>query len=593
MRIPMNYFTLRSTMALTAVLALSGCGGGSSESSTTNTPAPAPTPPPPTTPAPPVVAYTLQPVADTVNSVASGGCDDQSGSDSSGFTDISNAAGLCYNVSTQADDSIPARVAGGIAVNDIDADGDLDIYVTHGRNQSGKLFSLTNSNRFEDITGSSGIRVQATDHSAAFLDIDSDGDQDLISLMEDEPYIQFFANQGEQGFNDISHLVDIEMTKHTYSMAAGDIDIDGDLDLFFTHWHPENEQHSREFLWQRLGPGQYQDISEKVELEPFDQLTDGTDGDEYSFTPIFSDINQDRMPDLLIAADWGTSQYLVNNGDMSFVDQTIPVVVSDRAGMGATIADYDNDGDMDWFVSAIGDTREEFLTVGLFDGNRLYQNDGDGNFLNLTDYAGVRQGYWAWGSCFADFNNDGFADLFIVNGYNGWTEEQAQSGNFDRFETTSAKLYMNKGDGTFDEQTTQLSIDHTAMGRGLVCYDYDRDGDVDLLIANSGKSPTLYRNDNVASNNHFINVRLNGLRDNPQAVGARIYVTAGELTMMQDLQLGGLYVSQNPVEAHFGLASQSQITEIRIQWPGSNLDDTVLTDVPVDHFVTVDHPDLP
>ncbi|WP_034474486.1 CRTAC1 family protein [Aestuariibacter salexigens] len=581
---------LRSSISTAVVFALLGCGGGGDASPTpVPTPSPAPAPAPTPTPPPPPSGYTLTAVSNS-NELGRGGCGDNTSAQSSVFVDVTASAGLCYDVATDASDSIPARVGGGIAVNDIDNDGDLDIYVTHGRNENGKLFTLNTSFAFDDATQASGIRVLATNHSAGFIDIDRDGDQDLVTMLEAEPYIQFFANQGEQRFDDISHLVDIEMSKDTYSMAAGDIDADGDLDLFFTHWHPENEQHSREFLWQRTGPGQYEDVSEVVELEPFDKLPAGSTGDEFSFTPIFADINEDRLPDLLIAADWGTSQYLVNNGSMQFIDDTIPVVVSDRAGMGAATADYDNDGDIDWFVSAIGDTREEFLTIGLFDGNRLYQNDGNGNFLNMTDYAGVRQGYWAWGSCFADVNNDGFADLFVVNGYNGWTEEQTQSGNFDHFMSTPAKLYMNNGDGTFTERTQQLGITHTDMGRGLVCYDYDRDGDIDLLIANSGKSPTLYRNDSAAEGNHFANIRLTGTRDNPQGVGARITLKAGELTLTHEMQLGGLYVSQNPVEAHFGLARHTQIDEIRVQWPETGVEDTVITDIAADHFIVIDHP---
>ncbi len=582
----------RALLGLSICLLLVSCGGsgGSSQTTTSSPPANLSPPPPEAAPQGPIVEMASSPASSS--QLAAGGCQQSNSDTGKAFIDVSLAAGFCYAVAKSPEDSIPARVGGGVAVADFDQDGMLDVYVSHGRDSKGKLLRLNSDFSFEDVTQDSGIVLNSTDHAANFIDLDEDGDQDFISIQEDAPYIEFFANQGESKFTNITHLVDIEFSKIAHSMAAGDIDLDGDLDLFFSHWHPDNKQTAKEFLWQNLGQGAYQDITDTVDLEPFNRANAAEEDEEYSFTPIFADTNDDSYPDLLLAADWSTSQFLTNNAGAGFVDQTLTAVVTDRAGMGAAVADYDNDGDLDWFVSAIGDTREEFLTIGLFNGNRLYQNDGQGNFLNMTDFADVRQGYWAWGSCFADVNNDGYEDLFVVNGYNGWTEEQAQSGSFDRFETTPALMYINQQDGTFVEQAAELGIEHTGMGRGLACYDYDRDGDVDLLIANNGASPTLYRNDSDATTKHFINVRLKGLKENPQAVGARIYVKTSNTNQMRELQLGNHYVSQNPVEAHFGLAGSVTIEEIRIKWPGTTAEDSVLTDIPVDNFILVHHPDL-
>lgn len=579
----------RCVAGLTICISIASCGGGGSSSSASTIPPNQAPPPSTSTPSGPTVESVTPSLV--ANQLAIGGCE-QGNAVTMAFNDVSESAGLCYSVKNSDTDGIASRVGAGIAVNDIDQNGTLEVYVSHGRDSKGKLMSLDTNYTFADITPQSGIALSGNDHAANFIDLDADGDQDFISIQQNPPYIQFFANQGAGKFNNISHLVDITFSKVAYSMAAGDMDLDGDLDLFFSHWHPENKQHRNEYLWENLLPGSYKDISDMIELEPFGTDPDAEDAKEYSFTPTFADINDDHYPDIMLAADWSTSQSLINNAGTGFIDATHIAVIKDRAGMGTSVADYDNDGDLDWFVTSIGDTREEFLRIGLFDGNRLYRNEGGGDFLNMTDYAGVRQGYWAWGSCFADINNDGYEDLFIVNGYNGWTEDQYQSGHFTRFVGTRALMYINQKDGTFLEQSAELGIEHTGMGRGLACYDYDRDGDIDLLIANNGASPTLYRNDSDAQSKHFINIRLKGLRENPQAVGARIYLKTSGTNQMRELQLGNHFVSQNPVEAHFGLDGSETIEEVRIQWPGTSTDDSVITNLEVDRFVVVHHPDL-
>lgn len=506
------------------------------------------------------------------------------------FTDITSIAGLCYSTSITSEDNTTSRVSGGVAVSDYNHDGRLDIYVTHGRNSPGRLFSMQTDSSFVDVTQQAGISSLSTDNGAVFIDLDLDGWSDLISVQQGPNYLQIFGNNGDGTFSDITSATGINLTKPAFSIAAGDQDLDGDLDLFFAHWSPVNKQSQWEFLWQNQGDSTFKDISNIVDNIRFsaDDPEEEQSNFEFSFTPIFADINQDRYPDILLASDFGFSQVLINNAGTQLVDTTTHVI-NDRAGMGAAVADYDNDGDLDWFVTSIGDTREEFLTVGLFDGSRLYKNDGDGNFENVTDFAGVRQGFWAWGSCFADFNNDGFLDIFVVNGFDGMTEEQSVSRNYESFNQDPALLYISNGDGTFTDQATELGVLHTTMGRGLVCYDYDRDGDVDMLIANSGEAPSLYRNNNFSVENNFLNIRLVGHQNNAQAVGARIYVSADGQQQMRELQLGGNYISQDPVEAHFGLGNH-QIVDLRIIWPGLEGQISEINNVQVNQFLTIQQP---
>lgn len=509
------------------------------------------------------------------------------------FNDVTQNAGLCFETTTSPLDGTTARVSGGIAVSDYNADGRIDIYVTQGRNNLGKLFSLQADGSFSNTTEEAGITSLSAGHGGAFIDINLDGLPDLLSIQEPPFVVQVFANNGDGSFTDITDSTGLNLTKSTLSVAAGDHDLDGDLDLFFTHWDPLNKQDRWEFFWQNQGAGNFIDISDTVDIGTFTAAQEGDEPQlkyEYSFTPVFADFNHDRFPDILLSADYNNSKVLVNNAGTGFVDYT-PPTINDRSGMGTTVADYDNDGDLDWYVSAIGDTREEFLFVGLLDGSRLYQNDGDGNYTNVTRAAGVTQTYWGWGTCFADFNNDGFQDIFTVNGYDGWTEEQSVSRSYERFNDDRAVLYINNGDSTFTERGVELGITHTTMGRGLVCYDYDRDGDLDMLIANSGESPSLFRNNSFAAGNNFLNIQLKGSKLNPQAVGAQIYITVNGEEQMRELQLGNNYVSQSPVEAHFGIADSQVIEQVRIVWPGLAAQTSELTNVQANQFLVIYQPE--
>ena len=521
------------------------------------------------------------------------GCDLKETDASAVFNDVSHNVGLCYDTTISSLDGTTARVSGGIAVSDYNADGRMDIYVTHGRNNLGKLFSLQADGSFTDTTEQAGITSLSAGHGGAFIDINLDGLPDLLSIQEPPSVVQVFSNNGDGSFTDISKSTGLNLTKPTLSVAAGDHDLDGDLDLFFTHWDPINKQDRWEYLWQNQGSGNFIDISDTVDIGTFTPAVEGEEPQlkyEYSFTPVFADFNNDRFPDILLSADYGNSKVLVNNAGTGYVDFT-PPTINDRSGMGATVADYDNDGDLDWYVSAIGDTREEFLFIGLLNGSRLYQNDGDGNYTNVTKAAGVTQTYWGWGTCFADFNNDGFQDIFTVNGYDGWTEEQSVNRSYERFNDDRAVLFINNGDRTFTERGVELGITHTAMGRGLVCHDYDRDGDVDMLIANSGESPSLFRNNSFADGNNFLNIQLKGSRLNPQAVGARVYITVNGKEQMRELQLGNNYVSQSPVEAHFGIADNQVIDKVRIVWPGLALETSELSNVQANQFLVIYQPD--
>jgi hypothetical protein len=275
----------------------------------------------------------------------------------------------------------------------------------------------------------------------------------------------------------------------------------------------------------------------------------------------------------------------LNNGDSTFTDVTTPII-SDENGMGAAVGDYDNDLDLDWFVSSIFDPDEAGVKEGLgtwgFTGNRLY-NNGDGVFGDSTESSGVRHGFWGWASCFSDFNNDGYLDIFHVN---GWSRDQEIA---SQFLEDPSRLFISKGNGSFSEVAFDAGIMDTDQGRGISCFDYDRDGDIDIFIANNNQNAKLYRNDGGNLNN-FLTVKLEGISPNTEAIGARIIIDIDGKKQMRELQAGSNFVSQNPAEAHFGLRNADTITEVQVTWPdGQN---TTINDIESNQFLVIQHPSL-
>lgn len=253
--------------------------------------------------------------------------------------------------------------------------------------------------------------------------------------------------------------------------------------------------------------------------------------------------------------------------------------------MGAAVGDYDNDGDLDWFISSIYDPNMVAEGNWGVSGNRLYRNKGDGTFEDVTLPAGVEHGFWGWGSCMCDFDNDGNLDIAHVNGF-GFAPELAITAEY--FEDPT-RLFMSNGDGTFTEKSLQLGLDDTGQGRGIVCFDYDRDGDIDLFIANNNQPPKLFRNDG-GNNNNFLSVKLNGLPPNTEGVGSRVTITTGNKLQMRELSAGSNFVSQNPTIAHFGIGNVGVITQVQVNWLDGEV--TVLENVTPNQFLTIDHPNL-
>lgn len=558
----------RALILNAAGLTLVACGGGSGGTG----PAVVPNPPPPPT-------SCTTPVSTAPDA---------------SFSQNTQSLGLCYNVE-ESDAATEIQImGGGLAMSDIDNDGFLDLYVVHGINEKGRLYKF-NGTEFIRAQDNNGIRPRGLDNAGYFIDLDSDGWDDFISIQYVVNFVEVFMNDQTGNFVEATASTGIYIRKPTYSMAAADYDRDGDIDLFFAHWGytwRSMEEPITEYLWENNGSGFFSDVSDRVEIKPSFRPPPNDDVlIEHSFTPIFADVNSDGYPDILVAGDFESSQVLINNSGASFSDATTDVI-SDENGMGAAVTDYDNDGDLDWFVSSIyfRGREEDKQYLGGITGNRLYQNDGTGVFTDVTDNAGVRDGAWGWGACMEDFDNDGNVDIFHTNGMRSLASREGdETDPFYNYIDDNSRLFMSDGAGSFVERATELGINHDDQGRGIVCTDVNNDGWVDILVATNGKAPTVYTNE-FSNSNHYLQIELEGPPGNREAIGARITVETPAATQMREVLLGTNYLSQQPSTLHFGLGDASEVTAITIDWPGPAGESTRLETIAVDQRLPISSP---
>ncbi len=500
------------------------------------------------------------------------------------FSDISTESGIDHVFTVADPDNVsePVHMGGGLAAADFDGDGYSDLYFVAGNGSRNALFRNDGNNRFTNVSATLGLDVSHLGSGPAFADLDGDGDLDLfIGAVDGDRY--FLFRQDADGFTDVTANSGLAITAaNTFSAGFTDYDMDGDLDLVLSHWG-NGQQPDTQTLWQNNGDGTFTtaSIQSRIAEQLIGQAIGMPGSVDYTFAPVFSDIDTDGDPDLLFAADFGTSMVFENNGDATFLNTTDRNVIVDRNGMGSVTGDSDNDGDLDWFVTSIFGNPD--LVNGPNIGNRLYRNDGSGKFEDMTEAAGVADGGWGWAACMQDFDNDGDLDIFHVNGWN--KTYPGNSSGFSEYASDQVRYFESRGDGTFVNAATEAQLMDTGQGRGAVCFDSDRDGDIDIVLTNNHHvdSVVFYRND-LSGSNHWLGIRLVGKGLNTAGIGARIEVTDGNRTQVREVSAGNNYVSQSPAEAHFGLGA-SQSVDVVVYWPDGGR--TELNRVAADQLLTI------
>jgi hypothetical protein len=560
------------------------------------------------------------------------------------FVDVTEASNISYRVGytrpfpRKNERAVSESTFGGAAAGDCDGDGDIDLFITYG-NTSGpnggggpnrlylnQLVEQVKGLSFEDVAAQAGVGNTRLDgkgndrHSGpAFADMDGDGDLDLfLGGIYNDP-AKIYENDGTCRFSDVTSnspdIVNMRAT-HTISAGFGDYDLDGDLDMFLTHWatpdtvyvEDDNRLGESDHLWRNESDEsgiRFVNVSEETGISDVTWQTRAEDfyvwpqDADFTFTATFARLNDDLWPDIAIAADFGTTQIAINNGG-TFVSLDNPTMKNAQFGMGSAVGDFDNDGDLDWFVTSIAGPGDD--EIGLYPwGNRLFSNDRSPTlFVDDSDRLGVADGSWGWGACFLDIDNDSNLDIYHTN---GWSEPFL---GHVVWRTASARVFVKNSAGTYTDESQTLGLGPRNSARGVVCADFDNDGDTDILelTDSAGNSATLWENRTAAAGRKSLRIRLEGLPPNTEASGARILVRTGDTQQMREIMIGSNFTSQNPSVQVFGLGSAVSADEILVEWPpifsgttnprqlGTLLNGPIPASLPGQTLV-IRHPELP
>jgi len=512
------------------------------------------------------------------------------------FEDISQRSGLdaiLRNGATPEKHQIET-MAGGVAAFDFDGDGLVDIFLTNGARQPdltkpdpawwNHLYRNRGGGRFEDVTEKSGLRGEGFAMGAAAGDYDNDGRPDLFVAGVKRNFL--YRNRGDGTFEDVTAKSGIH--GEPWSVAAGWFDYDGDgrLDLFvvnYVAWDPAAEQvcidprsgqrahcHPRFYrglpntLYHNNGDGTFTDVSEAAGIHA--HVGKG-------MSAAFADYDGDGHIDAFVTNDTEPNFLFHNDGNGHFTESAMRagVALNDDgravSSMGVDFRDFDGDGRPDLFYTAVANETYP-----------LYRNLGKGLFADVTYRSRVGLAtarYTGWSAGIFDLDNDGRKDLFCANGdLNENSEVLSQ-----RASRQPNLVLAQRADGTFDAS----AIGSGARYRGAAFADFDNDGRVDVVVTRLGERPLLLRNTS-SGGNHWLGVKLEGVRSNRDGIGAIVRVKSGGLEQWNQATTAVGYASSSEVRVHFGLGSARKAT-LEVRWPRGAVQD--LGEVEADQYLLV------
>jgi hypothetical protein len=491
-------------------------------------------------------------------------------------------------------------VASGLATFDYDGDGLTDIYFLTGGPLEGKRVDRPPTNalyrnqgklRFADTTEKAGVGIPGFGLGVAVADYDNDGSPDVY-VSNFGPNV-LYRNRGDGTFADVTGKAGVSRgNKLGAGTAFLDMDGDGDLDLYVSNYVKFSyENHPmRTALGHRIYPSPLDFAPEPDDL--FRNNGDGTFTDVgresgvaaaagTGMGIVCADYDRDGRTDVFVANDVMPNFLWHNDGRGRFEEIGLPAGVAyDAAGrphgnMGVDCGDYDNDGRLDFFVTAY---QGEFAT--------LYRNAGEGAFLDVTRTSGAGTGSFntvKWGCGLVDFDNDGHRDLFVACGH---LYDNVESFDDTTTYRTHNVLLRNLGNGKFDDisESSGLRLVPKQSSRGAAFDDLDNDGRIDVVVLNSRSGPTILHNES-SPGNHWLQIRIRGVKTNRDGVGASVHVTAAALVQVDEVHSGRGYQSHFGSRLHFGLGKRDRVDRIEVRWIGGGTD--VLENVAVDQVITI------
>ncbi|MFZ0958773.1 MAG: CRTAC1 family protein [Candidatus Sulfotelmatobacter sp.] len=505
------------------------------------------------------------------------------------FVDVAAAAGLHAPViygGVESKKYILEATGCGCAFLDYDNDGWIDIFLLSGTRLDGdppgatnRLYKNNRDGTFTDVTEKAGLKAVGWASGVCIGDYNNDGFEDIFCTYFGQN--RLYRNNGDGTFTDITKAAGLWNDQPRWGAGCSFLDYnrDGHLDLFVSNYVRFSFEHApvpgqnvncnwkgvpvecgprglptgRHSLYRNNGDGTFSDVSQQAGIASATEC--------YGMTVVAADLDEDGWTDIFVACDSTPSLLFMNNHDGTFREEGVlrGVALSDdgmeQAGMGVGVGDYDPDGHLDLFKTHFAE-----------DANGLYHNDGKGNFDDLTRSSrlAVDTRYICWGAGIVDLDNDGYPDLFMVTG-NVYPEVERKLPQYPN--KSPRAVFRNLGNRTFEELGAEAGpgVTDPHCSRGCAFGDFDNDGDLDILIVNLNEPPSLLRNDMKGKQN-WIKVKLEGVKSNRSAIGARVLAHYGGKVQAQAVLSQSSFYSCNDSRLHFGLGGFASV-DLDIYWP--------------------------